>query len=112
MIFLWALGAYAAISITWVFYLATMAILRQFMAKKLGFWTKTFAVPVIALAVILDAVVANLLLGSILFLQLPREWLLTTRLKKNKLRTDWRSRVAFWFCDRLLNPFDPDGPHC
>ena len=94
---------------TWVFYLAIMALMRQW--KTLSMPIKVFAAPVVVVGVLLD-VLTNALLGTLYFRELPREWLLTERLTKLKLGTGWRSRHAFWICKHMLNPFDPYGPHC
>lgn len=62
----------------------------------------------------------NLVPGTVLFLQLPRQWLLTARLqvilRDGELRGPWflrawpRRAIARWLCDNLIEPFDPG--HC
>ena len=94
---------------TWVFYLAVMALTRVW--KDLHPAIKAFAAPVVITGVLLD-VLTNAILGTLYFRELPREWLLTTRLTRLKLGTGWRSIHAFWICKHMLNPFDPYGPHC
>jgi len=58
-------------------------------------------------------VVANLTAASIVFMELPREWLVTTRLTRH-LHDEggWRRTLARSICHCMLDPFDPRGEHC
>lgn len=50
---------------------------------------------------------------SLLFLDPPREWLVTQRLIRYKrVGSGWRARLATWICESLLDPHDPSGCHC
>ena len=51
-------------------------------------------------------------LWSFLFLDIPRELILSPKLKRLKVKGGWRGKVATWVCRYVLNPFDPDGHHC
>jgi hypothetical protein len=108
---MYALGAYLSIGITWVFYLAVMNLKRN--RDQLTPIAKGFAYPMLAIGLVAD-VLFNFLWGTILFLELPRELLMTARLKRhlNDHKNDWRDRNAHWFCRNFLNPFDPSGNHC
>lgn len=62
---------------------------------------------------------ANLLLngviGSIVFLDPPREVGFTRRLRRyldDSHARPWRRKRARWLCDNLLNPFDTLSRHC
>lgn len=105
------LTLYISVIFTWVFYLALMNLKRN--REELSIVTKIFAYPMIVIGVSSD-VLFNFFWGSILFLELPKEWLMTTRLKRhlNDHKKDWRDRNANWFCRHFLNPFDPTGNHC
>lgn len=94
----------------WVFYLAVMNLKR---AKDAGTLTKTaflLGQPVLYVGLLLDFV-ANLTLMTVILLELPREVLVTARLKRHIKGTGWRSTVAFWFGLHILNAFDPSGNH-
>lgn len=113
----WALVpvAYGAggLYVLWLFYLAAMNLIR---AKETGKLTKASAVfgyPLVAVAGVIDAIV-NWTVMTVLLLELPREFLVTARLKrhiKSEQRT-WRFYVARYICHNLLDAFDPSGSHC
>lgn len=79
-------------------------------------------------------VLYNVTIGTIFFLDLPREGTLTYRLIRYKEHTNlmhadkwykprlvvyvinlvrlWRQTQAAWICAKLLDPFAPSGCHC
>jgi hypothetical protein len=77
--------------------------------KTLNPIIRILAFPVLIMGLLYD-VLLNILFGSLIFQELPKEWLLTSRLKRHKLGNGWKAKMAKWLCDTLLNPFD-DG-HC
>lgn len=94
----------------WIFYLAVMSLKRAKNAGLLSKTAKVFGYPVIFLGITLDAFV-NVFVLTILMLELPREMLVTTRLKRhNRTGKGWRQRFAKWF-EPLLDPYDPSGDH-
>lgn len=109
---LFILGCLWLTLMTWVFYLAIMNLKRN--RKKLSTQAYIFAYPALATGLLLD-VLFNLVVGSILFLELPQytkgEWLFTGRVSRWNNYTNWRGKLAFWFCMYFLDPFE-DGGHC
>jgi len=111
---LYALGAslsvFLFIAYTWVFYLAVMNLARN--KEHLTPVTKVFAYPMLVVGWFID-MLFNFTLGSIMFLEVPQELLLTTRLNRHLLdrHNDWRDKVADWFAKNFLDPFDPKGTH-
>lgn len=106
------LYAFAAMYALWLFYLAIMNLKR---AKDAGTMTKAalvFALPIAIVGYILDVVV-NVTIGTVLFLDLPREVTLSSRMSRlyEPGSTAWRSRLAEWFARNLLNTYDPSGQH-
>lgn len=97
---------------TWVFYLAVMALMRARAAGVLSPVALVLAYPVVAIGLVLDFTL-HVVVGTVLFIERPREWLLTQRLSR-LIRTDdgWRGDLALWMCTALLDAFDPDGSHC
>ena len=97
----------------WALYVMVMGVYRAHLDKRLGPVTKVLALPWVALGFAVDVVV-NLTFASILFLEPPRELLVTKRLQRHQraATSDWRSRLAAWICDHLLDVFDPTGHHC
>ena len=105
----WALAAWLILPALYVLYIASVTIL----AKKATLHKALYAslAPVILIAVAVDFI-ANVTLVSILFWDIPREYLVTQRLKRYKLLPEGkRKSVADWVCEHMLNPFDLDG-HC
>lgn len=68
----------------------------------------------LALIGLICDVLYNLTLGSILFLQFPREWTLSQRMKRihKGNRRGYRYKLARYICEQVLNPHDPSGNHC
>ena len=94
---------------TWGAYLSVMSLMR---VKEILSWeTKLFAYPLAAIGVISDFLY-NITIGTVLFLELPREYLLTKRLKRHLNDDDFQGSIARWLCRHLLDPFDPKGTHC
>ena len=60
--------------------------------------------------ILLD-VLWNWIFASIIFLQIPRHWTLSERLR-DILRTDygWRYDLAYWMCKYFIEPHD--SGHC
>lgn len=105
----WAITLYAL----WDRYVFVMAAYRAHKRGQLYGLNKWLSYPSVLVAVILDVVV-NICVATFVFRQLPRQWLVTTRLQeyKNdpKHAGTWRQRRAEWWCTHVLHPFD-DG-HC
>lgn len=101
-------GAYA----TWVFYLAVMTLIRARKAGTLPPVALAVAYPVVAVGLLFDFAL-HIVVGTVLFWERPREWLLTQRLSR-LIKTDygWRGDLAMWMCSTLLDAFDPAGRHC
>jgi hypothetical protein len=102
-----AAGYLLALS-TWTFYLAAMSLIEH--RATLHPIAKANAYVVIALGLALD--LAWNLVSSVLLLDLPRELLFTTKLKRLKAGGGRRGAVAAWVCEHALNQFDPKGRHC
>lgn len=113
MIVLWyLLGAAVLVWLTWGAYVAIMHMdLRR---DELGTAAKVFGYPWLWLGLVLDAAL-SVFVGTLVFLDPPRELLLTARLKRY-INTSpvgsWRERLASWICTNLLDPFDKRGDHC
>ena len=107
---LYVSAAYVLALATWVFYLAAMNLVEH--RKALGPVAKLNGYVIIAIGLAFDLVL-NIVVATVVFLDPPRELLLTTRLKRYRSGSGWRSRVAAWVCKRLLDQFDPNGEgHC
>ena len=95
---------------TWAAYLSVMNLMEN--QKKLTLAAKCFAYPLALLGVLMD-VMLNLTVGTVLFLELPHEFMFTARLQR-QIETGkiWRAKIAHWLCANLLDPFDSRGYHC
>lgn len=94
---------------TWGMYLSVMNLMR--IKDTMSFETKLFAYPLAAIGLICDFLY-NVIVGTMLFLELPKEWLLTKRLQRYLNSDSWRGNISRWLCTHLLDPFDPKGNHC
>lgn len=107
----YALASFAAIYALWVFYLAVMNLKR---VRDMGLLHKhAFALgyPVLIVGYLLDGLV-NIFVMTALLLELPREFTVTSRLKRHNRGPDsWRKRLVVSFFEPLLDPFDPSGDH-
>lgn len=106
MIIVYAI-AYAYV--LWLLFLAVMALRWKWHALSLQ--VRIIAAPSVLVALLLD-VLFNLTIGTVLFLDLPRQWTFSQRIGSYKQRIDWRAPLAHWICANLLDPFEADGAHC
>ena len=105
-------GALVAIYVVWTLYLAIMSLASARAANKLPAWAYRLAIPILAVGYVSDFLL-NMLVASVLFLELPRELLVTGRLSRHiKADSGWRKSVAQWICKNLLDFADPKGCHC
>lgn len=96
----------------WGLYVLIMGVYRAHLAGRLTKTTLVLSLPFLALGYLVD-IIANIAIASIVFFELPKEFLVTTRLQRyNRTGTGWRKSLATWICDNLLDVFDPTGSHC
>ncbi len=96
--------------VTWIFYYVIMGLKRR--KKEItGLW-RIPAYFIVIIGMVID-VIYNVTAGTVIFIDLPKELLFTSRLQRYKNEMGgWRYIVATWFCQKLLNPYDPSGKHC
>jgi hypothetical protein len=105
------LGGAAMIPVTWGFYLSVMHLKAARDAGMLTPAAKALGYPWLAVGLVVDAVF-NAVIGTVLFVEPPREVLFTSRVSRHACGAGWRARLARWICSELLDPFDPAGRHC
>jgi hypothetical protein len=109
IILLWTVGFLWAF---WGMYVLVMGIYRAHLHHRLRGLVLVLSLPFVAIGYLMD-IFANLTIASIVFLEPPREWLVTDRLQRHMLHgTGWRFWLARYVCDHLLDVFDPSGDHC
>lgn len=102
----------AYLYVFWLAYVLVMGIYRAKLAHRLHGFVLLLSWPVVLVGLVLD-ILANLTLAMLIFLDLPREWLVTDRLQRYVAqKTGWRADFANWVCNNLLDPFDPTNQHC
>lgn len=104
------LQGFALLYATWIFYLAVMNLKRAKDAGKLSKAAMVMGYPVLFVGLAFDCLL-NLTVCTFLFLELPREGLVTARLKRLAVGGGWRAALAIWFAANLLDAFDPSGRH-
>lgn len=95
----------------WLFYLVVMTLKRAKEAGTLSLPALIMGMPLVWIGVALDAI-TNITVCTVIFLELPQETLITSRLQRLILEEGWRSNLAGFICADLLNAFDPSGNHC
>lgn len=96
--------------VLWVFFLAVMHLREARDAGKIPRFAYPPAMATLFVGYLLDFAV-NVVVLTIVMLELPHETTVTTRLKRHKDDGNWRGRIARWVAAQLLDPFDPDGKH-
>jgi len=103
------------ISYTWLFYVLyvfTMNVYRAKLAGRLFGLNKLLLMPFVLVAVLMD-IACQFTVATVLFLEFPKELLVTGRLQRYNAGEDsWRKTIAEYICNNLLDPFDPTGNHC
>lgn len=94
-----------------VFYAAVMALKRVRDAGAMTWPLVVLGYPALYVGLLLDVLV-NFTGCTLLFLELPREWLVTQRLSRHIKGSGRRAAIARWVCSRLLDDLDPSGCHC
>lgn len=96
----------------WGVYVLIMGLYRAHLQKRLSWTAYALGAPFLLIGLALDFAV-NMTLATVIFLDIPREALVTTRLIRYVASgSGWRFNVANWVCNKLLDVFDPSGEHC
>lgn len=104
---------YAGI-MTYLLYIHFLAYVALWASKKSGglddlpIVAQGVAKFILCCAVVIDAIF-NITVGSVIFLELPRCWMFTTRCSFHMYEQGYRGKLARWCC-RWLNPIQPG--HC
>lgn len=104
-----AFATYLAFAAMWLQYLAVMNLKEN--RSKLTVAAKLWAYPMLWIGLVSDALF-NFVIGTVAYIELPREILFTTRCNRHLGDRGWRGSVARWFCRNFMDPFDPAGRHC
>lgn len=99
-----------SIWLLWVFYLAVMNLSRARNAGTLSTAAYIVGYPVLIVGLLLDLIV-NVIVLTIIMLELPKETTVTSRLKRHSRKGGWRADIANWLGKYILDPFDPSGKH-
>lgn len=106
-----ALYIYLALLGFYALYLAIMALYRGHIDGTLPNSAKVLGYPILFIGLVVD-VVMNITVFSVIFADIPRDWLVTSRLKRHIHENGYRGWMAKFICRNLLSPFDPTGDHC
>lgn len=94
---------------TWLLYLAVMSLKRA--RGELHGPIKVIGYAIAFIGVVID-VIYNVIIGSIIFFEIPKELLFTARCDRHIPQKTWRGSLARWICKYMLDPFDKGGKHC
>ena len=96
----------------WLFYLAVMNLQRAHENGTISKLAFVLGLPILFIGVLLDILV-NIFVMTLLFVEPPREWLVTARLQRHvRTGSGYRKKLAWFICHYLLDTFDPSGKHC
>ena len=105
----------ALIVVTYIGYIKIMRLkrIRDSEGKDLKWYHKFYGYPLLAVGVVLDTLL-NVIVGTIIFREFPRELLLTPRLDRwaREDKDGYRGKFARFVCRYMLNPFDPGHCYC
>lgn len=79
-------------------------------ANQLTMAMKVFGYPALAVGLVLDLFV-NVVFGSLVFAEIPKEYMLSARLWRLSNGDGWRAKVALSIRTALLDNIDPAGVH-
>lgn len=103
--------SFAALVILELMYIVVMGLQRAQEAGTLAPWAVTVGTGFMYAGLLWD-VICNLFVATAIFLEFPREFTVSARLRRLVKNPDgWRKRLAKWFSVNLLNPFSNNGPH-
>lgn len=108
----WLLVVPTALFLFWVLYLAAINVYAAW--DNLHWAVRLAGAPVVFGMLAVDALM-NITLVALLLWDLPREWLVTSRLQRYRdlaRKPDRLTAVADFVCEKALNPFDRTGRHC
>ena len=93
-----------------IMYVASMGMIRAHAEKKLNGVLWVLCLPFVAISIVLDFI-NNMIVFSLLYFELPKEWLVTERLKRHVKQHTFRGKLSRWIGETILNPFDHSGDH-
>ena len=96
----------------WGLFLMMMPLKKAHEAGRLNLAGKILGYPWLAIMILADFL-WNAVVGTVVFRELPHEWLFTDRLdRKLSSPDDEDRRIAGDICKEFLDRYDPDGRHC
>jgi uncharacterized membrane protein YhaH (DUF805 family) len=106
---------YFALLIAWlwlffIMYVASMNMIRAHDEKKLNGWLWALCLPFVIVSLVVDFI-NNLIVFTLIYFELPKEWTVTDRLKRHAKQQTFRGKLSRWIAETLLNPFDHTGNH-
>jgi hypothetical protein len=105
-----AISIWSALIVFYTLYLAAINFYEHW--RDTSRLVVVIASPVLLTMIVCD-VVMQMTLFTLIFLDIPRDFLVTQRLIRYRAQeTGWRKHWADEICTRALNPFDPSKHHC
>lgn len=99
----------AAFGVIWLLFVFYVAVMHLKVVRDRGELTGPIAVlgfPTLWAGLVIDAFANCIFPVPFLFMELPRETLVTSRLKRHAKQDTWRGKLARWFCQKILVAFD------
>lgn len=91
--------------------LTLLVFIASQVTRKMHWIARVLLLPWAIIGVVLDIVLLNAVIATIVFLELPREWTFSGRINRlEHYGFGYRERLASWVCEHFLRPIDPR--HC
>ena len=104
------LEGFCSLYLLWWLYLAVMNLKQAQDAGTLSRPAYLLGLPLLGIGYVVDFF-CNVAPTTVIFLEPPREYTVSERLRRLVKGNGWRKTLATWFAAKLLNPFSPGGPH-
>ena len=107
---IWLYILLADLYLFFIMYVASMGMIRAHAEKKLNGVLWVLCLPFVAVSIVLDFI-NNMTVFSIIYFEVPRELVVTDRMKRHAKGAGWRKSLSCWFGNTILNAFDHTGSH-
>jgi hypothetical protein len=105
------IGLIVDIYLFFIIYVASMNMIRAHKENKLNGYLWALCLPFVGFAWLYD-LLHNMIHASLIFIELPKQLLVTDRIKQHINDSDYRGELSRFLCEKILSPFDYSGNHC
>lgn len=95
----------ASTIILYTCYIVLNYLRKKYEKDKLQWYHYIYGIPIIVIGIPIDFLF-NIIFGMIIYREVPKEFLFTSRIQrwKDKDEKDYRTKLSQWICKTMLNP--------